>query len=268
MINQSLVELEVRESIVEIRFNRPASLNAVNIDLARAFLAAVEAATTMQGARVIVISGQGRDFMAGGDLTCFKDAGEQAPQVARELIDPLHKALTKLSVAPQIVVAKLQGAVVGAGMSFALAADLAIAADNVVFNLAYINIANSPDCGGAWSLTQIVGLRKAMEIALLADNINAAEALRLGLVNRVVTKERLEAELLKLAQKLARSAPQALASTKRLLRESVCREFPQQLRSEEVSFIENSFDKDFHEGVAAFLEKREPIFGEDNTRNN
>jgi 2-(1,2-epoxy-1,2-dihydrophenyl)acetyl-CoA isomerase len=145
-------------------------------------------------------------------------------------------------------------------MSIALVADLAIATDDTVFNLAYINIANNPDCGGSWALTQAVGLRKAMEIALLADNIDAAEALRLGLVSRVIPKDQFEEKSFEFVRLLAESAPLALASTKRLLRESMLRTLPQQLDSEKAAFIVNTSSGDFREALRAFFEKRKPIF--------
>lgn len=250
----------IKNNISTLSFNRPRSLNAINVETAEVFLAAVDASLANPDVRVIVIKGEGRAFMAGGDVGAFKKAGDKAPEVCNALIKPLHEAITKLAVAPQIVVASLHGAVAGAGMSLALSADLAIAADNVMFNLAYIKIGNSPDCSGSWYLYHLLGLRKAMEIALLGENIDVDEALRLGLVNKVVPAEELSAQTMTLAARLASSAPLGLASTKKLLRQASGNSLPEQLDAEQAHFVANAGSQDFREAVTAFFEKRKAIF--------
>ncbi len=254
------VLLAIDDGIGEIVFNRPDQLNAINLELASAFHDAVKQAIADPVVRVIVLSGAGRAFMAGGDLVYFRKAGNQAPQAADLLTGPMHAALLALAEAGQPVLASLHGAVFGAGMSVALAADLAIAADDAVLNTAYVKVANSPDCAATWTLPGIVGLRKALEIALLADNINAPEALRLGLVNRVVPAQQLATETRALARRLADAAPLALASIKRLIRGSRDRSLQQQLDIEAKSFAKNAGSADFHEALDAFFEKRKPTF--------
>ncbi|MDB5971416.1 MAG: enoyl-CoA hydratase [Hydrocarboniphaga sp.] len=254
------VLLTITDGIAEIRFNRPEVLNAVDVTTAIAFRDAVAAASADPATRVILLTAAGRAFIAGGDLAFFRAAGEKAPDAARELIGPIHDAVEGLATAPQPVLASLHGAVAGAGMSVALAADLAIAADNAVFNMAYAKVGNSPDCSASWTLPRLVGLRKAMEIIMLSDNLDAAEALRLGLVNRVVPLASLEEETRKLARRLADSAPLALRSIKRLLRDSGSRSLHAQLDEEAAQFAGNAGSADFREALEAFFGKRKPKF--------
>lgn len=254
------VTLCVKNHIANIRFNRPECLNALDVDTAKALLAIVNKVSATASVRVIVLSGEGRAFLAGGDLSYFQAAGKKADQAARTLIEPIHQAIAALSNAPQPVIASLHGAVAGAGMSIAMIADLAIAADNTALNSAYVKVANNPDCSGTWSLPRLVGIRKAMEILLLSDTIDANEALRLNLINWIVPAEDLIAETEKLAQKLAAAAPQALTSIKRLVRQSHYTELQTQLADEGESFAKNAGTQDFREALSAFFEKRTPSF--------
>ncbi|MDB6062935.1 MAG: paaG [Verrucomicrobiaceae bacterium] len=254
------VLLDISEGIATIRFNRPDSLNAVDVEMACLFRDLVAQVVANSAVRVIVLAGNGRAFVAGGDLGYFRSAGENAPQAARELIAPMHAAVELLINAPQPVIGSLHGAVAGAGMSLAAAVDLAIAADNAIFNLAYIKIGNSPDCGASWTLPRVLGLRKAMEIALLAEAIDANEAHRIGLVNRVVPLDKLAEETAKIASKLAKSAPAGIASTKRLLNAGFQNSLHQQLGHEADSFASNAGTHDFREALDAFFEKRKPEF--------
>jgi len=240
-------------AIAQIRFNRPNVLNAVDSATAAALLETCKAIAADPSVRVVVISGEGRAFMAGGDIAQFRDDPASIPDT---LIGPLHQALQILSGLRAPVIASLNGAVAGAGMSLALACDLAIAADNVRLNLAYVNLGTSCDLGASWSLPRIVGLRRALEIALLSDTIDAGEALRLGLVNKVVPADALAEETQRLAHRLANGAPIAQGTLKRLMRESFSRGFPAQLQAEQQGFATCSATADFQEAVAAFLEKR------------
>lgn len=240
-------------AVAHIRFNRPQVLNAIDSTMAAAFLDACTAIAADPEVRVVVISGEGRAFMAGGDIAQFRD---DAASIPATLIGPMHQALQILTTLRAPVIASVQGAVAGAGMSLALACDLAIAADNTRFNLAYVNLGTSCDLGASWSLPRIVGLRRALEIALLSDPIDATEALRLGLVNKVVATDGLADETMKLAQRLANGAPAAQGTLKRLMRDSLAHDFPTQLLAEQKGFAACSATADFNEAVSAFLEKR------------
>jgi 2-(1,2-epoxy-1,2-dihydrophenyl)acetyl-CoA isomerase len=244
-------------AIARIRFNRPEVLNAADSALALAFRDACQAIEADPAVRVVVLSGAGRAFMAGGDIAQFRADPGAIPET---LIDPLHAGLLCLSRLQAPVIASLHGAVAGAGMSIALGCDLAIAAEGTRLNFAYTKLATSCDLGGSWHLPRLVGLRRAMEIALLCDSLDATQALQLGLVNRVVAAQDLDTETEQLALRLAAAAPIAMGVTKRLLRESLLRDLPEQLAAERSGFARCAATQDFAEGVAAFLAKRTPVF--------
>jgi 2-(1,2-epoxy-1,2-dihydrophenyl)acetyl-CoA isomerase len=240
-------------AIAHIRFNRPEVLNAIDIPTANGFLAGCKAIAADPEVRVVVISGEGRAFIAGGDLAAMRGA---PVETAQALIKPMHAGIAILASINAPVLASLHGAVAGGGLGVALACDLAIAAEGTRFNLAYPNIGTSSDCSTSWALPRLVGMRKAMEIALLGETFDAAEALRLNLVNRVVPAADLQAETQKLAQRLADGPPLALGRLKRLVRESFDRDLQAQLDAEAEGFASCAATADFAEGVAAFFEKR------------
>lgn len=244
-------------AIARIRFNRPAVLNAADPGLAAAFRDACLDIAADPTVRVVVISGAGRAFMAGGDIAQFRDDPRAVPVT---IIDPLHEALRCLASLQAPVIASLHGAVAGAGMSIALACDLAIAAEGTRLHFAYAKLATSCDLGGSWHLPRLVGLRRALEIALLCEPVDAERAMALGLVNRVVAADALESQTEALAKRLAAGAPAAQGALKRLLREAHSRELPQQLDAERAAFARCAETRDFAEAVQAFLGKRVPVF--------
>jgi 2-(1,2-epoxy-1,2-dihydrophenyl)acetyl-CoA isomerase len=243
--------------IVRLCFNRPAAFNAIDVPMAQAFLAAMENIAADSAIRAVVLSGEGRAFMAGGDLAALRDDPVGAVDA---LITPMHEALSMLTSLPCPVLAILHGAVAGAGLSLALACDLAIAAEGTRFNLAYVNVGTSCDVGASWSLPRIVGQRKALELALLGDTVDAAEALRLGLVNRVVPAAELAQEGERLARRLASGPPTALAELKGLMRDSWQRSLPEQLHAEHMAFRRCAATGDFVEAIDAFFSKRPARF--------
>lgn len=243
------------EGVGRIHLNRPESLNAMDIEMASGFLEAVRVLTGDDDVRVIVLEAEGRSFMAGGDIGYFSKADDRG-EAARVLIEPVHQAIMLLTNSAQITIAAVQGAAAGGGMSLALNFDLVVAADNAVFNAAYGRIGTTPDCGGSWVLPRLVGPRKAMEITLLCENIDAAEALRLGMINRIVPLEQLRAEVDALARRLARGAPIAQRNAKRLINSADATSLEQQLAAEVDSFAECAATRDFGGAIAAFLEKK------------
>lgn len=246
-------------AVARIRFNRPERLNALDMELVLAFGAAVDAALADDAVRIVVIEAEGRAFVAGGDLSHFEKAPDRAA-AAHELIRPIHRTLKALAASPKLTVGSLKGPVAGAGMSLALGLDFLVAADDTVFNLAYARIGTSPDGGGSFILPRLVGTRRALELALLCENIDAAEALRLGLVNRVVPRVELEAETLRLADRLAAGAPLAQAATKRLMQQAFDNSYAEHLDAEEQAFAGCAASDDFGGAVSAFLQKRRHTF--------
>ncbi len=259
-----VVLTDVSAGIATITFNRPKAMNALDLPMARAFAEALTAVEADPGARVVVLRGE-RAFMAGGDVKGFHEAAQVGPAEVQsavgELIDTAHGAIATLERMPQPVIASVAGAAAGIGFSIMLAADLVVAAAGSRFTLAYSSIGTSPDGSSTWSLPRQVGLKKSMEIALLSDMFDADEALRLGLVNRVVAAEALESETRSLAERLAAGPREAFARTKALLRQSFDNDLASQLDRERESFVACAGTADFKEGVAAFSEKRKPTFG-------
>jgi 2-(1,2-epoxy-1,2-dihydrophenyl)acetyl-CoA isomerase len=252
--------LEMENGVARIRFDRPQTLNAIDVAMAEQLLAALTQLRSSGAARVIVLSGQGRAFMAGGDLQNFFSDLENADKTARAMIDPLHAAIELMAKGDAPVIASVHGAVAGAGISLALGADLAIAADDAKFNMAYARVGANMDGGASWALARVVGLRRAMEIALLSDVIDAPTALQLGLVNRVVPAQDLERETLALAARLAQGPTLAFGRIRRLLRDSHRNDLATQLRLEGDAFVAGTGTQDFTEGLTAFFAKRSPKF--------
>lgn len=249
--------LQIEDGVAHITFERPAALNALNRAMAEAFRDAVASLAADASIRVVVLQGAGRAFMAGGDLAeLAADPLVNTPQV----MDPLHQAIRQLAAMPVPVIARLHGAVAGAGMSLALAADLAMAADDTVFQMAYCRVGASPDGSGTWHLARLVGLRKAMELTLLSESVDARQALALGMVNWVVPAAELDARVAQLTERLAAGAVAAFGRSKTLLRDALLRDLPEQLAAERRAFLEGAAGPEFQEGVTAFLQKRPTDF--------
>ena len=255
----------VQDGIATMTMNRPQARNALSLDMRqdmRAFLAEIEHDPKV---RCIVLKGAGDHFMAGGDVKSFSEivkttTGEERRRQFEHRIHDLHPLVFLMRRMPKPIIASVQGAAAGAGLSFAMACDLIIAADTAFFTLAYINIGTSPDGSGTYFLPRLVGLKKAMEIALLGDRFDAATAKAAGLVNFVVPAATLEAETARLAARLANGPTRAIGNTKRLLNQSLERSMEEQLAAEAVSFADCAASADWAEGVTAFAEKRKPRF--------
>ena len=262
-----VVLYEVRDKVATLTLNRPQSLNAVNPAMISALLAASRRAAADPGVRAVIVCAAGDHFMAGGDLKWFREQtlepGEQSASRTDELIVAVQAAVQIFKEMDKPVVAAVHGAVAGFGLSLMLAADLVVAADNAYFTLAYSKIALSPDGGATWSLARHVGLKQAMEIALLGERFDAPRARELGLVNRVVAPGELAAEAFKLAARLAAGPSAALARTKALLNTSCDNTLLAQLAAERRDFSACAADPDFAEGLAAFFEKRKAVYRQD-----
>lgn len=254
----------VAEGIATLTFNRPKALNALNDGITVGMIRFVEKIARDPAVRCLVIRGAGEHFMAGGDLKRFQTflamtAEERGLTFERE-IHEVHRLILMLRQMAKPVIASVQGACAGFGLSLAMATDLVIAADNAYFTLAYVNIGASPDGSGSYFLPRLVGLKKAMEIALLGDRFDAATAARIGIVNFVVPAAELEAATTTLAARLARGPAVAIARTKALLNASLDRSLETELQAEAENFAACAMTEDWAEGIRAFIEKRRPAF--------
>ncbi|QIL79539.1 enoyl-CoA hydratase [Diaphorobacter sp. HDW4A] len=244
-------------AVAHIRFNRPASLNAINREMAAGFHRACKNIAADAAVRAVLVSGEGRAFMAGGDLD---EMLADPAQAASELIAGMHGGIRLLTSMNAPVVCAVQGAVAGGGLGLMLACDLAIAAEGTRFSVAYPLIGASCDCSTSWGLPRVLGLRRAMQLALLGDTVDAQEALSLGLVNRVVPVASMDAEVEALLQRLANGPTQALGRMKKLLRKSSEHGIDAHLDAEAEGFVACSGTADFREGISAFREKRAARF--------
>jgi 2-(1,2-epoxy-1,2-dihydrophenyl)acetyl-CoA isomerase len=251
-------------AIATITLDRPAALNTLDFALMEALVEAIAQVAADDALRVLIITGEGKHFMAGGDLRAFAaqidDPPDERARRFRAVIAHLHAAIETLHRMPQITIAQARGAVAGFGLSLFCACDLAIAADDAYFSSAYRHIGLTPDGGATYALPRLVGVRKAMEILLLAERFDAAEALRLGIVNRVVAPHLLAATVGELAASLAHGPALATRNIKRLVRQSHGRTLSEQLDAEAASFAACAASPDFPEGLAAFFAKRAPSF--------
>jgi 2-(1,2-epoxy-1,2-dihydrophenyl)acetyl-CoA isomerase len=261
------VVVQRREAVFEIMLNRPEVLNAANRELIGELADAAAEAAEDRSARVVLLRGAGTHFCAGGDITMFGELVGLPPAERRKalyrIVDGLHPLLIHLRHMPKPVVAAVQGAAAGVGLSLVAAADLALAADDAIFTSGYIHLGTSPDGGLTALLARAVGLKHAAELMLLGDRFDATRALQLGLVNRLVPSAALEAEAIALAARLASGPIHAYASTKALLQATFGDAFDAQLRRETESFAACAATEEFVEGVRAFLEKRRPDFSAD-----
>lgn len=259
------LRVELAPPVATVLLNRPDRLNALNSEMAREVSAAIGELQGRADVRVVILRGEGRAFSAGGDIRAMREWIErrQPEGFFDEPLEAIHGMIRALWELPKPVIAAVHGVAAGAGMSLALATDLRLAAEGTRFSLAFINIGLSPDSGSTYTLPRLVGLGKALELAMTGEFIDAAEAARLGLVNRVVPEAQLVAETEALARHIAEKSAFALARIKRLLHDSYARPLEAQLESEgraQREVAKNS--RDFLEGVRAFLEKRPPRFNQ------
>jgi 2-(1,2-epoxy-1,2-dihydrophenyl)acetyl-CoA isomerase len=254
--------LETRhEGIATLVMNRPDRLNALNNDLAMAVNDALGRIAGDMSIAVVVISGMGRAFCAGGDLNAM--AASRQKGTLHDL-EPLLRAgmqmVLNMRTMPQPVIAAVNGAAAGAGMNVALAADIRIAAEEATFGQNFGKVGLFPDFGGTYFLPQLVGPAKAAELFYTGDMIDAKTALRLGIVNQVVPGAQLEAEVKTLAQKIARGPLLAIRAVKKALFASQAKELAHALNHEVEEQIRCYMSEDCSEGIKAFFEKRHPKF--------
>jgi 2-(1,2-epoxy-1,2-dihydrophenyl)acetyl-CoA isomerase len=258
------VLLERDGGVATLTLNRAAALNTLDEAMIEALIAHTSALAADVSVRCVVIRGAGRHFMAGGDLNTFNSLLAMAPaerQLAfKALIARVHAVIESLYRMPAPIVASVRGAVAGFGLSLMCACDLALADDTAYFTSAYRNIGLTPDGGLTYALARIVGVRKAMEIVLLGERFDGNEALRLGLVNRLVAAAELDAATSALAQAIVEGPARALANGKRLVNRSLEASLSTQLRAEMESFAACAATADFAEGISAFLGKHAPRF--------
>jgi 2-(1,2-epoxy-1,2-dihydrophenyl)acetyl-CoA isomerase len=250
------VETSREGSVLTITLNRPEVLNAFNEEMHRGLAAALAAAGSAD-VRVVVLTGAGRGFCVGQDLTEFREAPGDIGARLRGTYHPNVRAIRALS---KPVLAAVNGAAAGAGLSFACACDVRIASDSASFVPAFINVGLVPDSGGTYFVTRLLGPARAFEWLASGRKLSAAEAHACGLVSEVVAGEELAARAAELAAEWAERPTLGVAMTKDLIEQAVTSSLQEQLEREADLQTEATQTEDFREGVAAFLEKRAPRF--------
>jgi 2-(1,2-epoxy-1,2-dihydrophenyl)acetyl-CoA isomerase len=255
---------EVKDGIGSITVNRPEALNALTPEMTEGLIEATGRFERDPAVRCVVLRGAGEHFMAGGDIKGFLKSLEEdrAGHVARlEMrVVKAHQTIYHLRRMGKPVLASVQGAAAGFGLSLVLAADLAIAAEDAFFTLAYRHIGLSADGGATYFLPRIVGERRALEIALLGERFSAERAREIGILNWVVPRVRLAEETMAIARRLADGPTVALARAKQLIRASLENSWDEQSHREAEGLAAAAATEDHLEGVKAFVEKRPPVF--------
>ena len=254
------LSLDTATGIATITLNRPDVLNALNVALAEALRDAVVPLAGDRRVRAVLLQGRGRAFMAGGDLSGFAADFDTADTVIDALLDALHPVVETLRSIDAPVIAAVQGAVAGAGLSLMAACDLVVAASGTRFLLAYDRIGAAPDCGGTYFLPRLLGSRRAAALMFLSEQLDADAALAAGLVTKVVAADQLAAESTVLAAKIASGPTEAFGNYKRLAQSTFGNTLHDQLEAERASFKSATKTHDFREGVSAFLAKRPASF--------
>ena len=249
------------EGIVTITLNRPDKLNAFIGHMRRDLAEALERAGSDRATRVVIVTGAGRAFCAGGDIAFMSELMERRDSDEFErILGAGRRVISAIRMMTKPVIAAVNGPASGAGFNLALACDLRIASSNATFSQSFVKIGLHPDWGGTYFLPRLVSPNKACELFFLGDTIDAAEALRLNIVNQVVAPEELEAVSLQLAERLRAAPPIAIASAKQAVYVSGTSDLDEMLRYETEAQLRCFESDDGHEGVRAFFEKRDPRF--------
>jgi len=260
-MNWEFVLYNKEDGIGTITLNRPDSMNALGGGMRQEILAAMETAVADPGVKVIVVTGAGKAFCAGGDVKEFVSGKTRAEATLGIDQRPTRdKVVLLIQSTGKPVIASVNGVAAGGGCNLALACDMRIASDRARFGETFVRRGIHPDWGGIWFLPRLVGYAKAAELIFSGEVIDAQEALRIGLVNKVVPHEELPQATKEFALKFMKSAPIPVALAKKALQNFSRIDLPQALDQERLaqSLCWNSEDRE--EGMKSFVEKREPVF--------
>lgn len=247
--------------VAHVRLNRPATANGLDVEMLRGLHDVLMRVHGDPRTRAVLLTGEGANFCAGGNVKRFVEQGDRLPDYLREATSRLGSCASALMRLEAPVVTAVQGfAAGGGGMGLVCASDLVVAGASSRFLLGATRVGMAPDAGGSVTLTRLVGLRKAMELALLNPTLSAVEALELGLVTRVVADDALDAEAAGLAAELAAGPTLALAATKRLLWDGLGATVEARLPDEARTVAELAGTADAREGLEAVVERRAPRF--------
>ena len=262
-MSSALVEYQNNNHIATITMNDPKTLNAFSTPLKAAMLSALDQADKDEDVRVIVLQGSNNNFSSGGHIGEMLENGMESEALLAKLdfmLKEVAEVSRKLRSIHKPIIAKLDGAVAGAGMNLALTCDFRIASENAKFVQAFVNIGLIPDAGGIYLLNQLVGAAKTTELVMLGDKLAAEDVLRLNLVNKVVSRDELDASVQALATRLSQLPGKALASMKHMINVHAFSGLNAALDMEVEQQNMMAVTNDFKEGITAFMEKRKPVY--------
>ncbi|QNK76315.1 enoyl-CoA hydratase/isomerase family protein [Winogradskyella sp. PAMC22761] len=257
-MNKSIL-LKIENKIAYITLNRPEVFNSFNREMAFLLHDTLDACETNDEVRAIVLTGNGKAFCAGQDLKEVTDP-DLNPGFKKILEEHYNPIITRLRAIKKPIIAAVNGVAAGAGANIALACDIVVAHEKVSFIQAFSLIGLVPDSAGTFFLPRLIGFQKALALAMLGDKIGAEEAEKMGMIYKMIPLESFEEDVNKLALKLANMPTKALGMIKELFNKSITNDLESQLALESKLQIEAAQTEDYKEGVAAFIEKRQPNF--------
>ncbi|MFN4257177.1 MAG: enoyl-CoA hydratase-related protein [Saprospiraceae bacterium] len=252
------IQFSVENAVARLTFDRPQVFNSMHHAMRQEILSALYLCEKDPEVRAVYITGNGRAFCAGEDLQEVTDPN--GPSLAEIISTGYNPIVLKIRTMEKPVVCAVNGVAAGAGANIALACDITVATQSASFTQAFSKIGLIPDSGGTWTLPRLVGLQRATALMMLSEKISAAEAAAMGMIWKVFPDETFADDSLKIAETLATMPTRGLGLTKRALNQAFTNDFEGQLQVEDELQTVAGQTRDYREGVAAFLEKRRPVF--------
>ncbi len=254
----SEINTEIVQQVLKITLNRPDKFNSFNREMSFQLQQALDVAAADKNIRCILISGEGKAFCAGQDLSeAINPQGPGIKNIVEEHYNPIIKKIREIE---KPIVCAVNGVAAGAGANIALACDVVLAAESASFLQAFSKIGLVPDNGGTFFLPRIIGFGKASALMLLGEKVSATDAEKMGMIYRVEKDENLKEEALKIATTLSQMPTFGIGLTKKLLNQSMTNNLTEQLNAEAIEQVNAASSFDYKEGVSAFLEKRKAVF--------
>lgn len=263
MLELTTMDYRAQDGVAHVRFTRPEEVNSVSAAFAADLRRVMLEAEFADDVRAVSVTAEGRVFCAGGDLKAFHGVGDRLPAIGAALLADLNPAILRMNSIAKPFVAGVRGAAGGGGLALVTAFDLVVAGESAKFTMAYTKAGLTPDASSSHFLARHVGLRRALDLVLTNRVLSAAEALEWGLVNRVVPDDQVDQATAELAQSLADGAHYALGMAKQVVYAGFGSSLAESLEREEQSITSAMKTSHAREGIAAFLERRQPVFGSD-----
>lgn len=254
----SFITTEIQGKVALIKLNRPDKFNSFNREMALELHEALDRAEKDKNIRAIVLTGEGKAFCAGQDLSEAMDPN--GPGIKRIVDEHYNPIILRLRQIEKPIIAAVNGVAAGAGANIALACDIVTASASASFIQAFSKIGLIPDSGGTYFLPRLIGFQRASALMITGDKVTASDALQMGMLYKVFDEVTFMADVIKLANTIADMPTKGIGLTKRLLNESLFNSYDKQLHREGEIQVEAAGTHDYHEGVKAFLEKRKPEF--------